>query len=88
MKRIVAAVAVLVSMQAFAFGQQENVIQLPDREIVKKHTIIDISDVAVEGRTPKPAESFIRVPERPDFTSRMQLRANFDRELQRSTDNL
>lgn len=64
------------------------VIQEADREVFRKKTVIDFTDVAVEGELTKPEGSYVLHRKKTDFQSLIKVRENFDPELQKSVDNL
>ncbi len=76
-----------VGMSGFALGinaQDSEVIQEDDRVEYKKKTVIDFSDVNVEGELTKPEGSYIQNRKRTRFRNLIELRGNFRPELQRS----
>ena len=90
MKRVAMGMVVglaLMSGQALA---QDNVkvIQQEDRVVVRKKTVIDFTDVAVEGELTKPEGSYVLNRKKTDFQSLIKVRDNFNPELQKSVDNL
>jgi hypothetical protein len=64
------------------------VIQEEDRTVYRKKTVIDFTDVAVEGELTKPEGSYVLHRKKTDFQSLIKVRENFDPELQKSVDNL
>lgn len=96
MKRLASAVVVtaawLVAGQAAAQQQEPRedvkVIQEEDRTVYKKKTLIDFTDVAVEGELTKPEGSYVLNRKKTDFQSLIKVRDNFAPELQKSVDNL
>ena len=64
------------------------VIQEEDRTVFRKKTVIDFTDVAVEGELTKPEGSYVLHRKKSDFQSLIKVRENFDPELQKSVDNL
>ena len=64
------------------------VVQEPDKVIVRKRTVIDFSDVTVEGELTKPEGSYLLNRNKTRFQSLIRLRDNFNPELQKSADNL
>jgi hypothetical protein len=67
---------------------QSKVIQEPDRTVYRKKTVIDFSDVAVEGDLAKPEGSYVLDRRRTSFRSLVKIRDNFVPELQKSVDHL
>jgi hypothetical protein len=64
------------------------VVQEEDRTVYKKKTVIDFTDVAVEGELTKPEGSYVLNRKKTDFQSLIKVRENFAPELQKSVDNL
>ncbi|MDY7232980.1 hypothetical protein [Hyalangium rubrum] len=92
MKRLASAVvaaAALWTGQALAQDKTEvKIIQEEDRTIYRKKTVIDFTDVAVEGELTKPEGSYVLNRKKTDFQSLIKVRDNFNPELQKSVDNL
>lgn len=95
MKRLASVVvvaAVLLAGQAAAWQadpqDEVKVIQEEDRTVYKKKTVIDFTDVAVEGELTKPEGSYVLNRKKTDFQSLIKVRENFAPELQKSVDNL
>lgn len=93
MKRLAPAVVaalwagVAVAQQAEP-RDEVKIIQEEDRTVYKKKTVIDFTDVAVEGELTKPEGSYVLNRKRTDFQSLIKVRENFAPELQKSVDNL
>ena len=64
------------------------IIQEADRVVVRKRTVIDFSDVTVEGELTKPEGSYLLNRNKTRFQSLIKLRKDFNPELQKSADNL
>ena len=64
------------------------VIQEADKVVIRKRTVIDFSDVTVEGELTKPEGSYLLNRNRARFQSLIKLRKDFNPELQKSADNL
>ncbi len=95
MKRLASAVVMAAVWWAGpAMAQQAEprdevkVIQEEDRTVYKKKTVIDFTDVAVEGELTKPEGSYVLNRKKTDFQSLIKVRENFAPELQKSVDNL
>ncbi|TSC21504.1 hypothetical protein [Corallococcus sp. Z5C101001] len=94
MKRLLAAVVMVGGLGAGpALAQDQGkdsvkVIQEEDRTVYRKKTVIDFTDVAVEGELTKPEGSYVLNRKKTDFQSLIKVRENFDPELQKSADNL
>ena len=88
MKRLMCAVALMGLVAAPAFAQEERVIQEEDRTVYRKKTVIDFTDVAVEGELTKPEGSYSVSKKKTRFDSLIKVRTDFNPELQQSVDNL
>ncbi len=93
--RRLASVAVVMGLWVApaAMAQEQSkgtvkVIQEEDRTVYPKKTVIDFTDVAVEGELTKPEGSYVLHRKKTDFQSLIKVRENFDPELQKSVDNL
>ena len=75
----------LFGTSAFA---QDKVIQEEDRVEYQKKTVIDFSDVNIEGELTKPEGSYIKNRKKTRFRSLIELRGNFRPELRRSVSRL
>ena len=76
-----------VAAAAFAQGKT-NVVQEADKTVFRKKTVIDFTDVAVEGDLTKPEGSYAISKKKTSFKSLIKIRDNFVPELQKSVDNL
>jgi hypothetical protein len=85
MKRLFVAMAVLVAAPALA---EEKVIQEADRTVFRKKTVIDFTDVSVEGELTKPEGSYSVSKKKTRFDSLIKVRTDFNPELKQSVDNL
>ena len=65
-----------------------NVVQEADKTVFRKKTVIDFTDVAVEGDLTKPEGSYAISKKKTSFKSLIKVRDNFVPELQKSVDNL
>ncbi|NOK35911.1 hypothetical protein D7W79_13280 [Corallococcus exercitus] len=95
MKRLLAAMVMVAGLgvAAPALAQDSGkdsvkIIQEEDRTVYRKKTVIDFTDVAVEGELTKPEGSYVLNRKKTDFQSLIKVRENFDPELQKSADNL
>jgi hypothetical protein len=89
MLRVMTANLMLALLAAAADPKPEpKVVQEPDKVIVRKRTVIDFSDVTVEGELTKPEGSYLLNRNKTRFQSLIRLRDNFNPELQKSADNL
>ncbi len=61
--------------------------QESDTKVVyKKHTVIDFSDVTIQGELTKPESSYVVNRKRTKFSQLIQIRSNFNPELFNSVD--
>lgn len=67
---------------------QDKVIQEEDRVVYNKKTVIDFSDVNIEGELTKPEGSYIKNRKKTRFRNLIELRGNFRPELRRSMNAL
>lgn len=97
MRRRLAVTVVMVGLSGapVAMAQEQGpskdtvkIIQEDDRTVFRKKTVIDFTDVAVEGELTKPEGSYLLHRKKTDFQSLIKVRENFDPELQKSVDNL
>ncbi|NOK18495.1 hypothetical protein [Corallococcus carmarthensis] len=94
MKRLLAAMVMVAGLGAVPALAQDSgkdsvkIIQEEDRTVYRKKTVIDFTDVAVEGELTKPEGSYVLNRKKTDFQSLIKVRENFDPELQKSADNL
>ena len=76
-----------ISGLALPASAEEEAIREPDRTIVKKRTVIDFSEVAVEGELVKPEGSYSVSKRKTTFRTLIRVRDNFAPELRRSAEN-
>lgn len=88
MKRMTRAMIVGACLLASGAMAQDNVIDEGDRVEYQKSTVIDFSDVSIEGELTKPEGSYIKNRKKTRFRNLIELRGNFRPELQRSVSNL
>jgi len=92
MKRLASAMVAAAALWAGPAVAQDNtevkIIQEEDRTVYRKKTVIDFTDVTVEGELTKPEGSYLLNRKKTDFQSLIKVRDNFDPELQKSVDNL
>ena len=75
-------------MAATVFAQDGEIIREKDTMSYKKRTIIDFSDVTIQGELTKPEGSYLLNRKKTKFKTLLKIRANFLPELFNSTDNL
>jgi hypothetical protein len=85
--RMAAVVVVLAAGTSLA-QDRVKVVQEEDKTVFKKKTVIDFTDVAVEGELTKPEGSYVLNRKKTNFKSLIRVRDNFNPELQKSVDNL
>ena len=78
--------AMLVSGSVWA--QEDKVVREADTTSYKKKTIIDFSDVTIQGELTKPEGSYLLNRKKTNFNSLLKIRGNFLPELFNSIDNL
>ncbi|MCA9555488.1 MAG: hypothetical protein KC933_36000 [Myxococcales bacterium] len=90
MKKVLSVIVVTLMLGAAgaAFAQENTVIREADRTEFKKKTVIDFSDVTIQGELTKPEGSYLLNRKKTKFTTLLKIRANFLPELFNSTDNL
>ena len=92
MKRLASAVVAAAALWAGPAVAQDNtevkIIQEEDKTVYRKKTVIDFTDVTVEGELTKPEGSYVLNRKKTDFQSLIKIRDNFNPELQKSVDNL
>ena len=91
MKRFVAIGILLGSLalaSTSAYAQEDKVVQESDKTVFKKKTIIDFSDVTIQGELTKPEGSYLLNRKKTNFRSLLKIRGNFLPELFNSIDNL
>lgn len=86
-RRMLSAVVVgLLLLGASVAQAQEG--QESDKVVYKKKTVIDFSDVTIEGELVKPEGSYIVNRKKTKFKNLIKVRANFRPELTKSVDAL
>lgn len=88
MKKLFLGAVLALGLTQGAFAQEEKVVQESDKVTYKKKTIIDFSDVTIQGELTKPEGSYVLNRKKTAFKSLLKIRANFLPELFNSTDNL
>jgi hypothetical protein len=71
-----------------AGAQEDTVIEEDDQVVYNKKTVIDFSDVNIEGELTKPEGSYIKNRKKTRFRNLIELRGNFRPELRRSVSSL
>ncbi len=86
MKPILFAAALAIGASSVASAQ--NVIREADKTVFKKKTVIDFSDVTLEGDLAKPEGQYGLSRGKASFKSLIKYRTNFNTELQKSKEQL
>ena len=88
MRKLSLTVFAALALGATSVAAQDTVIQEEDRVEYRKKTVIDFSDVNIEGELTKPEGSYIKNRKKTRFRSLIELRGNFRPELRRSVSRL
>ena len=80
----VVTLGMLLSGSSVALAQEQE----SDKVVYKKKTVIDFSDVTIEGELVKPEGSYIVNRKKTKFKNLIKVRANFRPELTKSVDAL
>ncbi len=86
MRRLL-VLAVLASLAVPALAQDAAEVEA-DKTVYSKKTVIDFSDVNIEGELTKPEGSYIKNRKKTRFRNLIELRGNFRPELSRSVSKL
>lgn len=71
-----------------ALAQEETVIREADKTVFKSKTVIDFTDVTIQGELTKPEGSYLLNRKKTNFKSLLKARGDFIPELFQSIDNL
>ena len=82
-----AVVALALALAAPALAE-DTVVEESDKVVYNKKTVIDFSDVNIEGELTKPEGSYIKNRKKTRFRNLIELRGNFRPELKRSVSAL
>lgn len=91
MKKLLTMSAMMVGLWAgapMAFAQEDTVIREADKTVYKEKTVIDFSDVTIQGELTKPEGSYLLNRKKTNFSSLLKARGDFMPELTQSIDNL
>ncbi len=86
--RISISLSLIGVMAAGAAFAEDKVVKEADKTVFRKKTVIDFTDVAVEGELTKPEGSYAISKKKTTFKTLIKVRDNFNPELQKSVDNL
>jgi hypothetical protein len=80
----------LTAIVAFAVpaAAEDTYVQEGDKTVYNKKTVIDFSDVNIEGELTKPEGSYVKNRKKTRFRNLIELRGNFRPELSRSVSKL
>ncbi len=84
MQKLIAVLAFALAVTALPSLAQDKVIEEGDKTVFNKKTVIDFSDVNIEGELTKPEGSYIKNRKKTRFRNLIELRGNFRPELKRS----
>jgi hypothetical protein len=82
--------ALVVALAAFAAPAiaQDTYVQEGDKTVYSKKTVIDFSDVNIEGELTKPEGSYVKNRKKTRFRNLIEMRGDFRPELSRSVSKL
>ena len=84
-KLVVAAIVFTLAAPAFA---EDTIVEESDKVVYNKKTVIDFSDVNIEGELTKPEGSYIKNRKKTRFRNLIELRGTFRPELASSVGTL
>ena len=87
MRRLLLVTAAL-ALAVPALAQETTYVQESDKTVYNKKTVIDFSDVNIEGELTKPEGSYVKNRKKTRFRNLIELRGNFRPELSRSVSKL
>lgn len=81
---------VLIAVAALATSAlaQDTYVQESDKTVFSKKTVIDFSDVNIEGELTKPEGSYVKNRKKTRFRNLIEMRGDFRPELARSVNKL
>jgi len=85
--RRLAVLAIVAAFAAPAFAQ-DSYVQEGDKTVYSKKTVIDFSDVNIEGELTKPEGSYVKNRKKTRFRNLIEMRGDFRPELSRSVSKL
>jgi len=89
MKFLIVTLVAMAGGSAWAQGKESgDAVQEADKTVFRKKTVIDFTDVAVEGELTKPEGTYTLSKKKTRFSSLIKVRQNFIPELRDSKDNL
>jgi hypothetical protein len=87
MKKTIIIAAIVMGAASSAWAQ-DKVIRQSDKTVYKQKTVIDFSDVTIQGELTKPQGAYLLNRRKTRFQSLLKTRANFLPELVNSTDEI
>ena len=88
MRRILLIMVVTAFLLPLGALAQDEVQQEEDKLVFKKRTVIDFSDVTIEGELTKPEGSYLVNRKKTRFKNLIEVRAHFRPELNRTVSAL
>ena len=76
----------VIGLESVALAQ--DVIREADKVVYRKKTVIDFSDVTIEGELTKPEGSYFAARKAAKFNKLIKVRTDFEPELLKSVDHL
>lgn len=86
MRRLLLVTAIVAL--AVPAAAEDTYVQEGDKTVYNKKTVIDFSDVNIEGELTKPEGSYVKNRKKTRFRNLIELRGNFRPELSRSVSKL
>lgn len=84
MRIVQVAIGLTLLLAPLVVSAQDDVTQESDKVVFKKRTVIDFSDVTIEGELTKPEGSYLVNRKKTRFKNLIEVRAHFRPELNRS----
>lgn len=78
----------VLATSAYAAEQAETVIREEDKVVYQKKTMIDFSDVLINGELMKPEGTYVKSKKTTDFEALIEMRTDFRDELVESVGSL
>lgn len=87
-KNVCKALLILSVVTGGSIASAQESTQEADKTVYKKKTVIDFSDVTIEGELVKPEGSYLVNRKKTRFKNLIQIRGDFRPELRQSLENL
>jgi hypothetical protein len=81
-------VSLALGLAVPALAQDTTYVQEGDKTVYSKKTVIDFSDVNIEGELTKPEGSYVKNRKKTRFRNLIEMRGDFRPELERSVSKL